>query len=187
MFYLDTYFPHLDLHAFPTRRSSDLIPELANMQTSADAIAELDVLTNLAERALTLNYYCPTLTNQTGIEIKDGRHIVIEQVLQKPFIANSLSLSSDRRMLIITGPNMGGKSTYMRQAALIVLLAYIGSFVPASKATIGPVDRIFTRIGASDDLASGRSTFMVEMTETANIMHNATPNSLVLMDEIGSG
>ena len=164
-----------------------LIPELANMQTSADAIAELDVLTNLAERALTLNYHCPTLTNQTGIEIKDGRHIVIEQVLQKPFIANSLSLSSDRRMLIITGPNMGGKSTYMRQAALIVLLAYIGSFVPASKATIGPVDRIFTRIGASDDLASGRSTFMVEMTETANIMHNATPNSLVLMDEIGRG
>ncbi|OCG77501.1 DNA mismatch repair protein MutS [Gilliamella sp. Nev6-6] len=164
-----------------------LMPELADMQISADAIAELDVLTNLAERALTLNYQTPTLSTNAGIEIKDGRHVVIEQVLQTPFIANSLSLSPSRRMLIITGPNMGGKSTYMRQAALIVLLAYIGSFVPASKATIGPVDRIFTRIGASDDLASGRSTFMVEMTETANIMHNATEQSLVLMDEIGRG
>jgi DNA mismatch repair protein MutS len=164
-----------------------LMPELADMQISADAIAELDVLTNLAERALTLNYQTPTLSTNAGIEIKDGRHVVIEQVLQTPFIANSLSLSPSRRMLIITGPNMGGKSTYMRQAALIVLLAYIGSFVPASKAIIGPVDRIFTRIGASDDLASGRSTFMVEMTETANIMHNATEQSLVLMDEIGRG
>lgn len=164
-----------------------LLPDLANMQMSADAIAELDVLTNLAERALTLNYQCPTLSNSAGIEIKDGRHVVIEQVLKTPFIANSLLLSPNRRMLIITGPNMGGKSTYMRQAALIVLLTYIGSFVPASKAIIGPVDRIFTRIGASDDLASGRSTFMVEMTETANIMHNATEQSLVLMDEIGRG
>ena len=164
-----------------------LLPDLANMQMSADAIAELDVLTNLAERALTLNYQCPTLSNSAGIEIKDGRHVVIEQVLKTPFIANSLLLSPNRRMLIITGPNMGGKSTYMRQAALIILLTYIGSFVPASKAVIGPVDRIFTRIGASDDLASGRSTFMVEMTETANIMHNATEQSLVLMDEIGRG
>lgn len=164
-----------------------LLPDLANMQMSADAIAELDVLTNLAERALTLNYQCPTLSNSAGIEIKDGRHVVIEQVLKTPFIANSLLLSPNRRMLIITGPNMGGKSTYMRQAALIVLLTYIGSFVPASKAVIGSVDRIFTRIGASDDLASGRSTFMVEMTETANIMHNATEQSLVLMDEIGRG
>ncbi|WP_430875608.1 DNA mismatch repair protein MutS [Gilliamella sp. G0441] len=164
-----------------------LLPDLANMQMSADAIAELDVLTNLAERALTFNYQCPTLSNSAGIEIKDGRHVVIEQVLKTPFIANSLLLSPNRRMLIITGPNMGGKSTYMRQAALIVLLTYIGSFVPASKAVIGPVDRIFTRIGASDDLASGRSTFMVEMTETANIMHNATEQSLVLMDEIGRG
>ncbi|NUF26618.1 DNA mismatch repair protein MutS [Gilliamella sp. ESL0254] len=164
-----------------------LMPDLADMQTSAEAIAELDVLTNLAERALTLNYQRPTLSTQAGIEIQDGRHVVIEQVLQTPFIRNSLHLSPTRRMLIITGPNMGGKSTYMRQAALIVLLAYIGSFVPASKAVIGPVDRIFTRIGASDDLASGRSTFMVEMTETANIMHNATKQSLVLMDEIGRG
>ncbi|MWP49559.1 MULTISPECIES: DNA mismatch repair protein MutS [unclassified Gilliamella] len=164
-----------------------LMPDLADMQTSAEAIAELDVLTNLAERALTLNYQRPTLSTQAGIEIQDGRHVVIEQVLQTPFIRNSLHLSPARRMLIITGPNMGGKSTYMRQAALIVLLAYIGSFVPASKAVIGPVDRIFTRIGACDDLASGRSTFMVEMTETANIMHNATAQSLVLMDEIGRG
>jgi DNA mismatch repair protein MutS len=164
-----------------------LLPDLAAMQTSAEAIAELDVLTNLAERALTLNYQRPTLTTKAGIEIQGGRHIVIEQVLATPFIANSLRLSPDRRMLIITGPNMGGKSTYMRQTALIVLLAYIGSFVPAAKAVIGPVDRIFTRIGASDDLASGRSTFMVEMTETANIMHNATAQSLVLMDEVGRG
>ncbi|OCG07732.1 DNA mismatch repair protein MutS [Gilliamella sp. wkB178] len=164
-----------------------LLPDLAAMQTSAEAIAELDVLTNLAERALTLNYQRPTLTTKAGIEIQGGRHIVIEQVLATPFIANSLRLSPERRMLIITGPNMGGKSTYMRQTALIVLLAYIGSFVPATKAIIGPVDRIFTRIGASDDLASGRSTFMVEMTETANIMHNATAQSLVLMDEVGRG
>ncbi|OCG37166.1 DNA mismatch repair protein MutS [Gilliamella apicola] len=164
-----------------------LMPDLATMQISAEAIAELDVLTNLAERALTLNYQKPTLSTDSGVEIKDGRHVVIEQVLQTPFIANSLSLLPSRRMLIITGPNMGGKSTYMRQTALIVLLSYIGSFVPASKAVIGPVDRIFTRIGASDDLASGRSTFMVEMTETANIMHNATQQSLVLMDEIGRG
>ncbi|OCG21935.1 DNA mismatch repair protein MutS [Gilliamella sp. wkB108] len=164
-----------------------LLPELASMQASAEAIAELDVLTNLSERALTLNYQRPTLSDQAGIDIQNGRHIVIEQVLQTPFIANSLHLSPNRRMLIITGPNMGGKSTYMRQTALIVLLAYIGSFVPATKAIIGPIDRIFTRIGASDDLASGRSTFMVEMTETANIMHNATPQSLVLMDEIGRG
>ena len=164
-----------------------LMPDLTTMQISAEAIAKLDVLTNLAERALTLNYQKPALSTDSGIEIKDGRHVVIEQVLQTPFIANSLSLLPSRRMLIITGPNMGGKSTYMRQTALIVLLSYIGSFVPASKAVIGPVDRIFTRIGASDDLASGRSTFMVEMTETANIMHNATQQSLVLMDEIGRG
>lgn len=164
-----------------------LLPDLQHMQLSAEAIAELDVLTNLAERSLTLNYHCPTLSTAAGIDIHDGRHVVIEQVLKAPFIANSLQLSPTRRMLIITGPNMGGKSTYMRQTALIVLLSYIGSFVPASKATIGPIDRIFTRIGASDDLASGRSTFMVEMTETANIMHNATEQSLVLMDEIGRG
>ncbi|RAX00354.1 MULTISPECIES: DNA mismatch repair protein MutS [unclassified Photorhabdus] len=164
-----------------------LLPHLAKLQTSAEALAELDVLANLAERAETLNYVCPTLSDKPGIQITGGRHPVVEQVLSEPFISNPLSLSSQRRLLIITGPNMGGKSTYMRQAALITLLAYIGSFVPAEKAVIGPVDRIFTRVGASDDLASGRSTFMVEMTETANILHNATEQSLVLMDEIGRG
>jgi DNA mismatch repair protein MutS len=127
------------------------------------------------------------MSEQPGIRITEGRHPVVEQVLSEPFISNPLTLSPQRRMLIITGPNMGGKSTYMRQTALIVLMAHIGSYVPATKATIGPVDRIFTRVGAADDLASGRSTFMVEMTETANILHNATEHSLVLMDEIGRG
>ncbi len=164
-----------------------LLPHLAPLQQCAAALSELDVLSNLAERAETLNYVCPQLTNQPGINITAGRHPVVERVLSEPFIANPLALSAQRRMLIITGPNMGGKSTYMRQNALIVLMAYIGSFVPAAKAVIGPVDRIFTRVGAADDLASGRSTFMVEMTETANILHNATPQSLVLMDEIGRG
>ncbi|QPI42161.1 MULTISPECIES: DNA mismatch repair protein MutS [Pectobacterium] len=164
-----------------------LLPHLAELQQSAAALAELDVLTNLAERADTLNYVCPTLSDKPGIKITGGRHPVVEQVLREPFISNPLSLSPQRRMLIITGPNMGGKSTYMRQAALIVLMAHIGCFVPADQAVIGPVDRIFTRVGAADDLASGRSTFMVEMTETANILHNATENSLVLMDEIGRG
>ncbi|EOE6861998.1 DNA mismatch repair protein MutS [Cronobacter dublinensis] len=164
-----------------------LLPHLAELQKSAAALAELDVLANLAERADTLNYHCPTLTDKPGIRLVEGRHPVVERVLNEPFIANPLSLSPQRRMLIITGPNMGGKSTYMRQTALIVLMAYIGSFVPAEEAEIGPVDRIFTRVGAADDLASGRSTFMVEMTETANILHNATEHSLVLMDEIGRG
>ncbi|WP_426346410.1 DNA mismatch repair protein MutS [Cronobacter universalis] len=164
-----------------------LLPHLAELQKSADALAELDVLTNLAERADTLNYHCPTLTDKPGVRLVEGRHPVVERVLNEPFIANPLSLSPQRRMLIITGPNMGGKSTYMRQTALIVLMAYIGSFVPAEQAEIGPIDRIFTRVGAADDLASGRSTFMVEMTETANILHNATEHSLVLMDEIGRG
>ena len=164
-----------------------LLPHLADLQQSASALAELDVLVNLAERAYTLNYTCPTFSDKPGIRITEGRHPVVEQVLNEPFIANPLDLSPQRRMLIITGPNMGGKSTYMRQTALIALLAYIGSYVPAQKVEIGPVDRIFTRVGAADDLASGRSTFMVEMTETANILHNATENSLVLMDEIGRG
>lgn len=164
-----------------------LLPHLTALQTSAEALAETDVLANLAERAESLNYTRPELTEKTGIQITGGRHPVVEQVLSEPFISNPLQLAPQRRLLIITGPNMGGKSTYMRQAALITLLAYIGSFVPAEKAVIGPIDRIFTRVGASDDLASGRSTFMVEMTETANILHNATENSLVLMDEIGRG
>ncbi len=164
-----------------------LLPQLAELQASAAALAELDVLANLAERALTLNYCCPELLEEPHIQIEGGRHPVVEQVLESPFIANPVELRPARRMLIITGPNMGGKSTYMRQTALIVLMAQMGSYVPAERARIGPVDRIFTRIGASDDLASGRSTFMVEMTETANILHNATAHSLVLMDEIGRG
>ena len=164
-----------------------LLPHLKDLQFTAQALAELDVLNNLAERALTLNYVRPVLSADRGIDIKEGRHPVVEQVSKTPFIANPISLHDQRRMLIITGPNMGGKSTYMRQVALIVLMTHIGSFIPAQSAQIGPVDRIFTRIGASDDLASGRSTFMVEMTETANILHNATKNSLVLMDEIGRG
>lgn len=164
-----------------------LLPHLEALQKSAAALAELDALVNLAERAETLNYSCPILTDKPGIKLVEARHPVVEQVLSEPFIANPLNLSPQRRILIITGPNMGGKSTYMRQTALIVLLSYIGSFVPAEQAEIGPVDRIFTRVGAADDLASGRSTFMVEMTETANILHNATEHSLVLMDEIGRG
>ncbi len=164
-----------------------LLPHLAELQHSAAALAELDVLTNLAERAESLDYVCPQLQSAPGIEISAGRHPVVEQVLKEPFIANPVSLQSQRRMLIITGPNMGGKSTYMRQIALIALLSWIGSFVPAQAVKIGPIDRIFTRVGAADDLASGRSTFMVEMTETANILNNATTNSLVLMDEVGRG
>jgi len=164
-----------------------LLPHLKDLQFTAQALAELDVLNNLAERALTLNYVRPVLSADRGIVIEEGRHPVVEQVSKTPFIANPISLNDQRRMLIITGPNMGGKSTYMRQVALMVLMTHIGSFIPAQSAQIGPVDRIFTRIGASDDLASGRSTFMVEMTETANILHNATKNSLVLMDEIGRG
>ena len=157
------------------------------LQLAASGIAELDVLKTLAERADRLNFCCPELLKEPGVIIEQGRHPVVEQVLQAPFVPNDLSMDHNQRMLIITGPNMGGKSTYMRQTALIVLLAQIGSYVPASACRLGLVDRIFTRIGSSDDLASGRSTFMVEMTETANILHNATPNSLVLMDEVGRG
>jgi DNA mismatch repair protein MutS len=166
----------------------DIINEdLTVLQNCAGAIAELDVLSTLTERAYSLSFCQPKLTLKPGINIQDGRHPVVEQVLSEPFVANQLVMNDERKMLIITGPNMGGKSTYMRQAALIVLLAQIGSFVPASSATIGIVDRIYTRIGSSDDLAGGRSTFMVEMTETANILHNATDHSLVLMDEVGRG
>ena len=160
---------------------------LGTLQLSARSIAELDVLCNLAERAESLHFARPTLCNTPGIVIEQGRHPVVEQVSNTPFVANDVQFDDKQRMLIITGPNMGGKSTYMRQAALIALLAYAGSFVPASLATLGPIDRIFSRIGASDDLAGGRSTFMVEMEETANILHNATEQSLVLMDEIGRG
>ena len=174
----------------------DLLAELQNylqpLKTCALSIAELDSICCLTERAQTLDYRCPELSNKPGINIKQGRHAVVERVCvasssSTRFVPNDILLSDSKRMSIITGPNMGGKSTYMRQTALIVLLAYIGSYVPAESAVIGPIDRIYTRIGASDDLASGRSTFMVEMTEAANILNNATANSLVLMDEIGRG
>lgn len=164
-----------------------LIGDIAALQMTGESLSELDVLADFAERACSLNLNCPELVDTPGIHIEAGRHPVVEKVLDAPFTPNSVTLNPERRMLIITGPNMGGKSTFMRQTALIVLLAHVGSFVPATSARIGPTDRIFTRIGSSDDLAGGRSTFMVEMTETANILHNATPNSLVLMDEVGRG
>ncbi|MFT5573289.1 MAG: DNA mismatch repair protein MutS [Cryomorphaceae bacterium] len=162
-------------------------PELTALQKMAQSLAQLDVLSNFAERAVCLNFCKPELVEQAGIEIIQGRHPVVEAHQSQPFIANDLILDDASRMHVITGPNMGGKSTFMRQNALIALLAYTGSYVPASRATLGPIDRIFTRIGSSDDLAGGRSTFMVEMTEMANILRNATTNSLVLVDEIGRG
>ncbi|MFZ9085612.1 MAG: DNA mismatch repair protein MutS [Steroidobacteraceae bacterium] len=164
-----------------------LIAELPELQRVARAITLIDVLANLADRALALDYVRPQLTEAPELLIEGGRHPVVERVLDGPFVPNDLALDDTRRMLVITGPNMGGKSTYMRQVALIVILAGMGSFVPARRAVIGPLDRVFTRIGASDDLAGGRSTFMVEMTETALILNNATEQSLVLMDEIGRG
>jgi len=173
----------------------ELNTQLQPLQLTARALAELDVLNNLAERAETNHYCMPTFgdsdsttdSHKGGITIKAGRHPVIEHVQSQPFSPNDITLNSTQHMFIITGPNMGGKSTYMRQIALIVIMAHIGSFVPATAACLGYTDQIFTRIGASDDLSSGRSTFMVEMTETANILHNATANSLVLMDEVGRG
>ncbi|KAB7622598.1 DNA mismatch repair protein MutS [Alkalilimnicola sp. S0819] len=165
----------------------DLGREVPTLQRCAAALAEFDVLAALAERALALDYARPELVDKPGLRIEEGRHPVVERVLTGPFIPNDLNLDNRRRMLMITGPNMGGKSTYMRQVALITLLAHVGSFVPARRAVMGPVDRIYTRIGASDDLAGGRSTFMVEMTETANILNNATRESLILLDEIGRG
>ncbi len=164
-----------------------LIEQLAPLQDTAGALAELDVLSNFSERALNLNLNRPRFVDEPCMRISEGRHPVVEQVLDTPFVANDLDLDDATRMLIITGPNMGGKSTYMRQTALIVLLAHIGCFVPAASCELSLVDRIFTRIGSSDDLAGGRSTFMVEMSETANILHNASASSLVLMDEVGRG
>lgn len=160
---------------------------LGPLQLCASGLARLDALNNLAERAESLNLTRPRFTPEDGLSIEQGRHPVVEQVSDHPFVANDTQLNEQRRMLIITGPNMGGKSTFMRQTAVIVIMAYAGSFIPADAAEIGPIDRIFSRIGASDDLAGGRSTFMVEMEETANILHNATQHSLVLMDEIGRG
>jgi DNA mismatch repair protein MutS len=161
--------------------------ELAALKRCAAALAELDVLAGFAERALALDWSAPQLVDSAGLAIERGRHPVVEAVRDEPFEPNDLLLDPTRRMLIITGPNMGGKSTYMRQNALIVLLAHIGSFVPAQRAVIGPIDRILTRIGAGDDLARGQSTFMVEMAETSYILHHASEQSLVLMDEIGRG
>lgn len=164
-----------------------LIDRLGGLQQTATAVADVDALAALAERALTLNWSAPELVADSVIAITGGRHPVVERHSESPFVPNDLMLDASERMLIITGPNMGGKSTYMRQTALIAILAHIGSHVPAERAVLGPLDRIFTRIGAADDLAGGRSTFMVEMTETANILNNATERSLILMDEIGRG
>jgi len=163
-----------------------LAPHIAHLQHIAASVAEADVLATFAERALALDYVAPAFVDDALIEIEAGRHAVVEKQINN-FISNSTQLDHARKMLVITGPNMGGKSTYMRQVALIALLAHCGSFVPAKAARIGPLDQIFTRIGASDDLAGGRSTFMVEMTEAANILHHASAHSLVLMDEIGRG
>ncbi|PIE46306.1 MAG: DNA mismatch repair protein MutS [Gammaproteobacteria bacterium] len=158
-----------------------------DLRILANAISSIDVLVNLSRRSITLNYSRPILHDDIGIDIKSGRHPVVEAYSTTPFIANDSYLNSEQRLAIITGPNMGGKSTYMRQTALICLLARAGSFVPAETARIGQIDRIFTRIGASDDLSGGKSTFMVEMTETATILNYAGKNSLVLMDEVGRG
>jgi DNA mismatch repair protein MutS len=163
-----------------------LAPSIPQLQAIAAAIAELDVLATFAERAATLNFCAPQFSNDARIDIKQGRHPVVEAQVDT-FTPNDTTLNDARRTLLITGPNMGGKSTYMRQVAIIALLAHVGCFVPAQAAVLGEIDQIFTRIGASDDLASGRSTFMVEMTEAANILHNATDKSLVLVDEIGRG
>ena len=167
-----------------------LLPAVPTLQTIARAVAQLDLLVGFADTALKRNWCKPEFTTETQLTVAGGRHPVVENELAQSaetFIANDCVLADDRRLLLITGPNMGGKSTYMRQVALIALLAHIGSYVPADRCVLGPLDRIFTRIGASDDLASGRSTFMVEMTEAAAILHHATANSLVLMDEIGRG
>jgi len=166
---------------------TQLIEALGPMQVTAGALAELDALAALAERAGALEWTAPELTDEARLTIDGGRHPVVERFTDAPFVPNDLHLDAGRRMLVITGPNMGGKSTYMRQTALIAVLAHIGSYVPAARVMLGPLDRIFTRIGAADDLAGGRSTFMVEMTEAANILHNASARSLILLDEIGRG
>ena len=168
----------------------DLLAAVPTLQTIARALAQLDLLAGFADTALKRNWCKPEFALEIGLTVEGGRHPVVEGEMAgsaESFIANDCRLAEDRRLLLITGPNMGGKSTYMRQVALIALLAHIGSYVPADRCVLGPLDRIFTRIGASDDLASGRSTFMVEMTEAAAILHHATPHSLVLMDEIGRG
>ncbi len=164
----------------------DLLPHIQTLQAIAHALAQVDTLSSLADHALKHNWCAPQLVSEPTLDIVQGRHPVVENQIER-FIANDCQLSAEKKLLLITGPNMGGKSTFMRQTALITLLAYVGSYVPANSAIIGPIDRIFTRIGAADDLAGGRSTFMVEMTESAAILHSATENSLVLMDEVGRG
>lgn len=168
------------------RLLTELAPYIDALQSIARALAQLDTLVALADHAMRNNWCAPLLVDEPAILIEQGRHPVVETQIER-FIPNDCELSNDRKLLLITGPNMGGKSTFMRQVALITLLAYVGSFVPAARAVIGPIDRIFTRIGAADDLAGGRSTFMVEMTESAAILNGATPHSLVLMDEVGRG
>lgn len=165
---------------------ADLAPHIAQLQSIAQALAQLDTLTALTVHALRHNWNAPQLVTEPCLVICEGRHPVVENQIER-FIANDCKFNDERRLLLITGPNMGGKSTFMRQVALITLLAYVGSYVPATSANIGPIDRIYTRIGASDDLAGGRSTFMVEMTESAAILNGATERSLVLMDEVGRG
>jgi len=179
---------HLEYEIFSQVRTA-VADELVRIQRTAHAIAQLDVLCSLAKVAASNNYVCPQVNDSDKINIKDGRHPVVELVLDgAPFVPNDTVLDcTDNVTAIITGPNMAGKSTYMRQVALIVIMAQIGSFVPASSATIGIVDSVFTRVGASDDLASGQSTFMVEMSEVAGILSNATKNSLIVLDEIGRG
>jgi len=164
----------------------ELAPHIGTLQMIAQTLAQLDALVALAEHAARHNWCAPQLVGAPVITITQGRHPVVEGQIER-FIANDCELSDERKFLLVTGPNMGGKSTYMRQVALIVLLAYVGSYVPATSATIGPIDRIFTRIGAADDLAGGRSTFMVEMMESAAILNGASEHSLVLMDEVGRG
>src|SRR5262245_41432404 len=166
---------------------TQLTDRLGPLQKTAGALSELDALACLAERACELDWTRPQLVTDSVLKITAGRHPIVERFSDAAFVPNDLHFDEGRRMLIITGPNMGGKSTYMRQAALIVILAHMGSYVPAERAVLGPLDRIFTRIGAADDLAGGRSTFMVEMTEAANILHNASAQSLILLDEIGRG
>ncbi len=164
-----------------------LLEQLHGLQATAAALAEVDVLCCLAQQADRLNWSRPELTDAPELRVTSGRHPVVEAVIDDPFVPNDLQVDDETRMWVVTGPNMGGKSTFMRQNALIAVLAHIGSFVPAEHAVVGDIDRIFTRMGSSDDIAGGRSTFMVEMTETANILNNATTNSLVLMDEVGRG
>jgi DNA mismatch repair protein MutS len=157
------------------------------LQDCAKILAEIDVITNLAERADSLRWVAPEFTEKPGLAILKGRHPVVEALSTHPFVPNDTVLVPEARLCLLTGPNMGGKSTFMRQTALIVLLAHIGSYVPAQSAVLGPIDAIYTRIGSGDDLASGQSTFMVEMRETAQILEKATEQSLVLIDEIGRG